>query len=311
VARTIGHIRSAAARRVSRALFGPLQRAGLHVTPVDFYQPVPDTRTLGAATWSRDSELVGVPIDGTRQLAFLERLRAAVGEEWAAIRRRPAPAPGEPRFALENPMFGPVDAEIYYGLLRVERPRRVFEIGAGNSTLLAAEALLCNAAEDGGPPAELVAFEPHPNPVLRAGFPGLTRLVRRRVQDVPLGELTRLEDGDVLFIDSSHVLSIGSDVRFEILEILPRLRPGVWVHFHDIFLPAEYPRDWVLGEHRFWNEQYVVQAFLAFNGAWDIVWAASWMARHHGAEVAAAIPSFEPGVTRPGSLWLRRVGRGL
>jgi hypothetical protein len=304
----MGHMRSAAARRVSRALFGPLQRAGLHVTPVDFYQPVPDTRTLRAATWSRETELVGVGVDGPRQLAYLERLRAAAGGEWAAIAARPEPREGEPRFALGNPMFGPVDAEVYYGLLRVERPRRVFEIGAGNSTLLAAEALLRNAADDGSPPPELVAYEPYPNPILRSGFPGLTRLVPRRVQDVSLDELTALDNGDVLFIDSSHVLSIGSDVQYEILEILPRLRPGVWVHFHDIFLPLEYPREWVIGEHRFWNEQYAVQAFLAFNTAFEVAWAASWMARRHAPELAAAIPSFEPGVTRPGSLWLRRLG---
>src|SRR5690606_25350779 len=103
---------------------------------------------------------------------------------------------------------------------------------------------------------ELTAIEPWPSEALLRGFPGLKELLREDVQNVPLGRFEALEANDILFLDSSHVMKIGSDVQYEFFEIIPRLRPGVLVHFHDIFLPREYPREWVVDDQRFWNEQY-------------------------------------------------------
>ena len=128
---------------------------------------------------------------------------------------------------------------------------------------------------------ELVAFEPYPSEVRRAGFPGLTRLEPVKAQDIPRSEFARLEAGDILFIDSSHVLKVGSDVQVEILEILPRLKPGVVVHFHYIFLPAEYPKAWIQEHHRFWTEQYALQAFLTFNDRFEVLWGGSFMHLKH------------------------------
>ena len=116
-----------------------------------------------------------------------------------------------------------------------------------------------------------------------------------------------LEAGDVLFIDSSHMLRIGSDVQFEYLEILPRLKPGVIVHIHDIFLPAEYPRNWVHDKHIFWNEQYLLQAFLAFNASFEVLWGGSWMHLNHPAELESAFQSYKRENQWPGSFWIRRV----
>ena len=110
-----------------------------------------------------------------------------------------------------------------------------------------------------------------------------------------------------MFIDSSHVVRIGGDVVFEFLQVLPRLRIGVLVHVHDIFLPAEYARDWVIRQKRFWTEQYLLQAFLAFNSAFEIVWAASYMHMNHPQRLAAAFPSYRPDRCWPGSFWFRRV----
>jgi hypothetical protein len=114
-----------------------------------------------------------------------------------------------------------------------------------------------------------------------------------------------LGENDILFIDSTHVLRIGSDVQYEFLEVLPRLRPGVYVHIHDIFMPAEYPEAWVRREHRFWTEQYLLQAFLCYNGAFEVIWAGSYMHLKHPDELAAAFASYGPG-RHPGSFWIRR-----
>lgn len=128
-----------------------------------------------------------------------------------------------------------------------------------------------NKEEDGNE-CELVAFEPYPNKVLKAGFPGLFKLIPSRIQDIALSKFTELKKNDFLFIDSTHTLKTGSDVQYEYLEILPRLNEGVIVHIHDIFLPAEYPKAWVLKDHRFWTEQYLLQAFLSFNSMFEILW---------------------------------------
>jgi hypothetical protein len=110
---------------------------------------------------------------------------------------------------------------------------------------------------------------------------------------------------DILFIDSSHVLRIGSDVQYLFLEVLPRLAPGVLVHIHDIFMPAEYPREWVLTHGYFWTEQYLLQAFLTFNTSWEVIWAGSFMQLNHRESLACAFPQAVLDAM-PGSFWIRR-----
>ena len=280
------------------------ERNGYHLTEAGFYSPIPPIHELPDDTWTRQTELPGVRVDGEAQLALLAELRREFGAEWDAL---PDHTDDPGRFELQNMTFESVDAEIAYGLLRRHAPARVVEIGSGWSTLLALEALDRNAAE--GRPGNVTACEPYPSGALQlAADTGRIELVAEPVQRVPLDAFAALGDGDVLFIDSSHVCRIGSDVQYEFLEVLPRLAPGVLVHVHDIFLPVEYPRSWVEAEKRFWNEQYVLQAFLAFNAGYDVVWMSAWMRIHHAEAVAAAVRSFDPVMHRPGSVWLRRVG---
>jgi hypothetical protein len=152
----------------------------------------------------------------------------------------------------------------------------------------------------------LIAIDPYPNPVLKSGFPGLSRVIEDEVQDLPLELFTSLGPNDILFIDSSHILRIGSDVQYECLEIVPRVASGVVVHFHDIFLPSEYPKDIIFKGFQFPNEQYLVQAFLAFNDAFEIVWAGSFMHLTHPERLESAFPSYSRATRWPGSLWVRR-----
>ena len=178
-------------------------------------------------------------------------------------------------------------------------------VSARRATLVSSMAVLKNGCGSAGP-AKLIAIEPHPSAALERGFPGLTRLIKAPVQSVPLAEFESLGDRDILFIDSSHVLKEGSDVQFEFLEIVPRLKKGTIVHFHDIFLPFPYPRSWVVDELRFWNEQYVLQALLAFNHSFEVLWAGSYMNHRHPEALRQAFSSYRPGETAPGSFWIRK-----
>jgi hypothetical protein len=191
-------------------------------------------------------------------------------------------------------------------MVRYFKPKRVFEIGSGNSTYLSAQALLKNKDEDNHK-NELIAIEPYPNDVLKTGFPGLSKLISEKIQNTPTSEFSKLEEKDILFVDSSHVLKIGSDVQYEILEILPRLNEGVIVHIHDTFLPAEYPKNWVLEDFRFLNEQYLLQAFLAFNKSFEVQWAWSYMHLHHPDKLEAAFSTYSRDKRWPGSFWMRKI----
>jgi methyltransferase family protein len=294
-------VRRVAASAAART-FSLWERLGLHVTPVHFYQPIPDTRKLDRRLWQQRSTMPGVALDDAAMLSLLDDLRDQFEIEYAALPLAPTADPQA--YFIDNGWFTSVDAEVLYSLVRTIKPRRMIEIGSGMSTLLAAQALRKNEL-DGGQACDFVSYDPFPRDVVSAGVPALTRLEAVRAQDVPLAPFESLAADDILFIDSSHVLTIGSDVQYLFLEVVPRLAPGVYVHVHDIFMPAEYPRPWVLTEHRFWTEQYLLQAFLAFNSEWDVIWAGSYMHLEHPSALAAAFPSYGPS-RHPGSFWMRR-----
>jgi hypothetical protein len=169
------------------------------------------------------------------------------------------PEAAEPlTFFDRNPAFAWLDSRALFVLPRHWRPRHVIEVGSGHSTLLMADV---NRRFLGGG-TEIRCIEPYP-PAFLATLPaGIAELIASRVQDVPLETFDILAPGDVLFIDSSHVSKTGSDVNHLMFEVLPRLPAGVHIHFHDIFLPFDYPRDWVLKLGLYWNEQYMVRAML-------------------------------------------------
>jgi predicted O-methyltransferase YrrM len=208
------------------------------------------------------------------------------------------------QFYVNNNALEPVSGEVLYCIIRHFKPKKIFEIGSGYSTYLSAQALLKN--KEDGHKGELVAFEPYPNEILKAGFPGLSALVVKKIQDVPLKEFSKLGKNDLLFIDSTHVLKIGSDVQYEYLEILPRLNKGVIVHLHDIFLPAEYPKDLVVKYYKFWTEQYLLQAFLSFNSSFEVLWASSFMHLNHPDKLKKAFSSYKSS-RWPSSFYLKKI----
>jgi hypothetical protein len=294
VARVIRAMLTAHGKRA----FDLWQARGLHVLPVHYYSPVPDTRALGDDLWADRLEPPGIEWNEVAQLKLVREVFPIFREEYDALPRE-QPASGH-AFYLGNGMFDGVDALVLYCMVRHLRPRRVLEVGAGFSSLLTAAAMTKNANAGG----ELVCIEPFPPPALREGFPGLTRLIATPVQQVPLGEFERLDAGDVLFIDSTHVVKTGSDVNFLFFEVLPRLRSGVVVHVHDVFLPGEFPKHWITEELRFWNEQYLLRAFLLFNHAFEVLLSNAFLDRRHPQALRETFPHSPWWLG--GSFWMQR-----
>jgi len=276
---------------------------GLTVVPNHYYIPIPDTRYLKNEIWERKSSLPGIDINEKQQLELLSEFSQRYKDEYEQIPKYRTDA--NHQYYINNQSFSSVDGEILYCMIRYFKPKRIIEIGSGNSTLLSAQAALKNQVE--GHLCELIAIEPYPNEVLRKGFPGLSRMISKKLQDVPITEFTRLEANDILFIDSSHVVTIGSDAQYEYLEILPLLAPGVLVHIHDIFLPMEYRKQWVLQELKFWNEQYLLQAFLIQNAAWKVLWGGSYMHIQHPDLLEENFNSYNREERWPGSFWIQRL----
>lgn len=275
------------------------QSLGFHVTHNHFYHPIPDTRYLNDNLWA-NPEVTGVDFN---QEVFFDLLFkfSKFKKEYDKF---PESTTASPQYFVNNGSFQAVDGDVYYCMIRLFKPKRIIEIGSGFSTYLAAQALLKNEAEY-GEKTELIAIDPYPNPTIKKGFPGLSKLIESKVEDLDLSFFQTLQKNDVLFIDSSHVLKIGSDVQYEYLKILPSISKGVLVHVHDIFLPSDYPKDWVVKYHRFWNEQYLLQAFLTFNNNFEILWAGNYMALNNPDKLEETFSSYDKNKNHI-SFWMRR-----
>lgn len=245
------------------------EQHGFHITPNHFYQPIPDTRTLRDDLWEKESELVGVDLNLDTQLHLLRNIFPQFSEEYNQFPIEPTGVPYE--FYFNNPMFSGTDALVLYCMVRYFRPKRIIEVGSGYSTFVSAQAALRNGN------TKLICIEPYPTGVLKQGFPGLTELIPSKVEDVDLGLFSQLEENDLLFLDTSHVVRCGGDVNELYLEVIPRLKKGVIVHSHDIFLPKELPKSWILDLHRFWTEQYLLQAFLIYNYVFEVLFSNAYM----------------------------------
>ena len=272
------------------------EKHGFHVTPVHFYQPIPDTQSLPDALWNTRSELVGIDMNDAFQLDLLRNHFPRFRSEYDQF---PAEPTGEPiQFHHNNGLFDGTDALVAYCMIRHFQPRLIIEVGSGFSSLISAEAIAKNKN------SALICIEPFPRQFLRDGFPGLRSLIEKKVQDIDLEFFSQLREGDILFIDSSHTVKIAGDVNYLFLEVLPRLKPGVIVHVHDIFLPFDYRRDWVMDELRFWTEQYLLQAFLSFNSEFEVLIANAYLGHRYMEDLKTAFPNSP--WWGGGSFWMRR-----
>jgi Methyltransferase domain len=301
--------------------FRALQRLGITVTPNHFYWPVPDVAELEKREWPIYAAPPGCNFRMREQVELVTNFASCyVGEvDWTS---KPRPD----SYHYHNGYFECGDAEIAYCMVRHWRPRRIIEIGSGYSTRAMAQALRVNFEQD-GVAGELITVDPYPERLPKNGLGDFVTVVPERVQRLDLGLFEILGAGDILFIDSSHVVAVGSDVVREYLQILPRLNPGVLIHVHDIFLPSDYPRSAVLDNLWFWSEQYLLQAFLAFNPEFEVLWAASAMQLSHAQVLESCLPNWANSYTDmppskrrfvptadgnrvwPSSFWMRRIAK--
>ena len=233
--------------------------------PGHFYSPIPDlgeVRRREDRIFDREREPAGVDLREDAQRALLR----ALAPFYARLPWSDAPGDGL-RYGYRNEYYPHADGVFLGCLLQHLRPRRYLEVGSGWSTALVLDAR--DRLLDGE--LEITCIEPHPERLrdLTRGYAGQLTVIPEPFEDVDLAIVDRLGDGDVLFVDSSHVVKVGGDVNRLLLEALPRLAPGVWIHVHDVFWPFEYPAAWVY-EGRAWTEQYLLRAFLAYNGAFEI-----------------------------------------
>jgi len=179
------------------------------------------------------------------------------------------------------------------------KPRRIIEIGGGYSTRIAGRALAANQS------GRLTCIEPFPER-LNGSSLGI-ELITKRVEEIDVDFFSSLKANDILFIDSSHTVKFGSDVCYEFLEIIPRLKRGVWVHVHDIFFPHDYPAEWLLKRRLALNEQYLLEAFLSFNREFEIALANYWLHLDHLNAVQRVWPKAVSSSTGPSSFWMRHL----
>lgn len=271
---------------------------GYHIQPIHYYTPLPDFRTLTPSMFERRREPPRIDFALPMQVALLKALAVESRAELDAIAHEGA-------FDFTNDWFTGLDACVYYSLIRHLKPRRIVEVGSGYSTRLASLAVVRNEAE--GSPGEVICIEPYPEPRLTESSARFT-LIKKPVQEVPISFFEELSKNDILMIDSSHVATIGGDVCYEFLDILPRLKPEVWVHVHDIFFPRDYPAKWVINERRAYNEQYLLEAFLSDNKSFAPKLANHWLVLDYRNAVDALCPLIATsGVTIEqlgGSFWM-------
>lgn len=275
------------------------QALGFHITSVHFYEPIPDTRTLKNSLWNKHFKLIGIKLNAKSQFELLSKFSRLYKNGYSQIPLNKTRSPKD--YFINNGGFESVDGETFYCMLRHFKPSKLFEIGSGNSTLLATLALRENLKL--GHKTKHTIFDPWPSKFIKSNF----KIIQKKVEEIPLKQFAQLEENDILFIDSSHVIRIGGDVIFEILEVLPRLKKGVIVHFHDIFMPSNYPKVQVLKAYVFYSEQYLLQAFLTNNENYEVLFAASFLHLYHPKKLAAAFPSYNKNTTWPGSFWIRKI----
>jgi hypothetical protein len=262
-----------------------MSRAGIHVLRRHYYSCVPDGRELAESktVWAKASQLPGIDAPLDRQAQALKEICLPYQAEYEGNR-----VYAEAVRLNSGPGFGYIEAQALHGVVRHLKPSRIVEVGSGVSTRCALAALELNA-RDGGP-GKLTCIEPFPFSWLKDAD---VDLLEKKVQETDLSLFESLEDGDLLFIDSSHTVKAGSDVNFEILEVLPRLKKGVWVHFHDIYLPYDYQRD-LMQTLNFWSETSLLRAYLTDNPRAKIVFALSML--HYGRQDALkeVFPEYVP-----------------
>jgi predicted O-methyltransferase YrrM len=281
---------------VSKKIF---KTVGVFPITDHYYEPLFDDRKLKLPL-DKDRSLPGINWNNEIQLALLEKFDYQ--EELSNI---PWDKVNELSFYFNNPSLGPGDAEYLYCMIRHFKPSRIIEIGSGYSTLMAKKAIENNKTESSLYKCEQICIEPYEMPWLeKTGV----QVIRKLVEDVDVAFFSSLQKNDILFIDSSHIIRPQGDVLHEFLEILPSLNSGVIIHVHDIFSPGDYNENLLKREVVFWNEQYLLEAFLSCNDHFSIIGGLHYLKKHHAEKMMDKLPVLKNHPDhQPGSFWMKKI----
>lgn len=272
------------------------------VPPGHFYSAIPNLQEIKEREkrlfTMPGQSLPGIDMKECEQLALLEQL-ATFYQEHPFLDNKQTGL----RYFFDNPAFAYADGLVLYSMIRLMRPRRIIEVGSGYSSCVTLDTnewffdykIDCTFMEP-YPDLLLSLIEPADLPKIELQPIGL--------QDVDLQEFAQLEAGDICFIDSTHVGKIGSDVNYIFFHVLPMLKEGVIIHFHDIFYPFEYPKEWIY-EGRAWNENYYLRAFLSYNDSFEILYFNDYMRLFHQDAIMQKMPLCMK--NSGGSIWLKKI----
>ena len=237
------------------------------VPPGHFYSPIvniPEIKEKEDIIWNDEvSSVDGINLETEEQLLLLKQFSRYYDE----LPFKKNKTEGL-RYYFENTFYSYTDAIILYSFIRHYKPKKIIEMGSGFTSALMLDVNELFFENE----IALKFIEPYPNRLLslmKDGDNGDDKLIEINAQDLDLEIFKSLEKGDILFVDSTHVVKTGSDVNYILFSILPILKKGVLIHFHDIFFPFEYPKKWVYGGHN-WNETYILRAFLMNNNTFKI-----------------------------------------
>jgi hypothetical protein len=270
-----------------------------------FYSPIVDVKDVSqryCELWPSNPVAAGIDFNDESHRTILTTVFARYMPEFDYPELLDETAqPG--RFYNQNTQFSWLDPRLLFVLMRWWQPKRIIEVGSGFSSLLVAD--VNRRWFDGR--IDFTCIEPFPRAFLTTRIAGISRLIQQPVQQVPLTEFEALEAGDILFIDSSHVSKTGSDVNFLFLQVLPRLKQGVHIHIHDIFLPEDYPPEWVIDERRSWSEQYLLQALLIFSSGFRVDFGSTYAFNAFAALVGEALALPNKEAFGGGSFWITKI----
>jgi hypothetical protein len=282
-----------------------LAENGVMVYPIHFYYPVPDILKLrNSKIFDRVSPLSGIDFNEEGQLKYL----ITISKEYSIECDFPAnKTEVETEYFTENGGFSYGCAAFLHTIIRHHKPKRIIEVGIGQSSKVINKAL--NLNKNDGYEANYTAIDPYPPHYIK-DLSNLSNLIARPVEELDVDLFSELGANDILFIDSSHQVKIGNDVVFLYLEVLPILKPGVIVHIHDIGFPNEYPKAYFLNE-KFrvaWNEQYLLQAFLINNSKFKVLLGAANIMRKFKNQFKESFPLYNPShhLNSSGSFWMQR-----
>lgn len=290
-------VRKVGINRIENSIFSHVGMLPIHD---HYYQPLINPKHHLKKPLNEDRNLPGINFNDAEQLDLISQFKFQT-----ELQNFPSEKVNELTYYYKNGTYESGDAEFLYNLVRLKKPLRIIEVGCGSSTLMIQNAVKQNMADDNNYHCEHICIEPYEQPWLeKLGI----KIVRKKVEELDISFFNQLQTNDILFIDSSHIIRPQGDVLFEFLEVLPALNVGVMVHVHDVFTPKDYPEAWIYKEHRLWNEQYLLEAFLTYNNRFKIIGSLNYLTHHYKAEFSVAHPIYaKTKNAEPGAFWIEKI----